>query len=86
MKPLFVDNSETVRGNNSPIDRPPPPNDHAIPEYRNAIGNMQQFKALIIIRNRMCVVYYEQLRSFCTETYYMSELETDEYFDILWNS
>ena len=26
--------------NNSLIDRPPPPNDCAIPEYRNAIGNM----------------------------------------------
>ena len=41
MKPLFVDNSKTVRGNNSLIDRLPPPNDHAFPEYRNAIGNMQ---------------------------------------------
>ena len=72
--------------NNSPIDMPPPPNDRATPEYINAIGNMQRTEARNIIRNRMGVAYYEQLRSFCTETYHMSELETDEYFDILLNS
>jgi hypothetical protein len=72
--------------NNSPINRPPPLNDRAVPEYINAIGNMQRCEARNIIRNRMGVTYYEQLRSICTVTYLMTELETDDYFDFLWNS